>query len=140
MRSKSPRLLKKEKDKLTKSQINKVDRLSDAVDDARNAVGDLKQKRAAKTAEVKRLQDHLDILDDKLASHSLTQKRDAKRTEITMTKSELETVVRELVRATAALQSKIQKRDGHILDLKKELANDSDDDDDDAQDGDADDE
>ena len=73
-------------------------------------------------------------MDDKLASHSLTQKRDAKRTEITMTKSELETVVRELVRATAALKSKIQKRDGHILDLKKELANDSDDDDDDDDD------
>ena len=141
MPAKSPRLSKKEKDKLAKRQINKVERLSDAVDEARGTVGELKQKRAAKHAEVKRLQGHLDALDDKLSAHSLTQKRNAKSTEVTMAKSDLEAVIDELSRAMAVLQSKVQKRDGTVWDLKNELAaahnnddEDGDDDDDDTDD------
>ena len=60
-----------------------VGRLSEAVGEARGTVGELKQKRAAKHAAVKQLQEHLGTLDDKLAAHSLTKKRDAKKAEIT---------------------------------------------------------
>ena len=137
MSGKGPRLLKSERGKLSKRQLGTVDRMTDGVQKAKQVVRDLKETRAAKRENVKASRGHLDILDDKLAQHSLTKKRDAKSQEVTMAESELEDVIGDLARATAVLEQKMHKRNLAISSLKDGLAvADSDDDDDDDNDDD----
>ena len=124
MSAKSPRLLKSERTRLSKKQLSAVDKMTDGVDNAKQAVRDLKEQRATKRQDVKTLRGHLSSLDRKLAEHSLTKKRDAKSSEVRIAESELQDVIDSLARATAVLEKRVHKRNTsqHIPGVETESA------------------
>ena len=73
-------------------------------------------------------------MEEKLASHPLTQKVNAKKDEISIARSELRSIVVELEDAKGRLQKALGQRDDAITSVKKELEPDDETDDSDEDD------
>ena len=122
--------------RLTGRQQASLRRATASVESQKDAVGALRSQRNAHKENVNALRGHLQKIDEKLSAHPLVQKRAGKLDEIRIAKEDLNAVLTELSRAQALLQSKINRRDDKIQEMRGEL---DDEDDGDDQDGDDDD-
>ena len=129
--ARSPKLTKGQQAQLSKRQSGKIQRASSKTQDAADNVSALKDQRDAKRGAVSSLKDGLHSFEEKLAGHPLTQKVNAKRDEISIQRSALQSIVAELEDANGRLQKALAQRDDVVTAVKQELAPTDDDDDDD---------
>ena len=127
--ARSPKLTKAQQSQLSKRQVGKVQRAADKAEDAANSVKALKTQRDQKRGVISSLKDGLHSLEEKLAGHPLTQKVSAKRDEISIQRSALQSIVAELDDAKGRLQKALAQRDDVVAAVKQELAPTDDDDD-----------
>ena len=138
--ARSPKLTKGQQAQLSKRQAGKVQRAADKAEDAANTVNALKTQRDQKRGAISSLKDGLHSLESKLAGHPLTQKVNAKKDQIQIERSALQSIVAELDDAKGRLQKALAQRDDVVSSVKQELipaddgAGDSDDDDSDGDD------
>ena len=135
-RAASPKISKADMGKLTGRQQAVLRRATASVESSKDAVRALRSQRNAHQENVKTLRGHLEKIDEKISAHPLVQKREGKLDEIRIAKQDLSAVLTDLARAQALLQSKINRRDDKIQEMRGEL---DDNDDGDDQDGDDDD-
>ena len=129
--ARSPKLTKGQQAQLSKRQAGKVQRAADKAEDAANTVNALKTQRDQKRGAISSLKDGLRSLEEKLAGHPLTQKVNAKKDQIQIERSALQSIVAELDDAKGRLQKALAQRDDVVAAVKQELAPTDDDDDDD---------
>ena len=129
-------LSKADTSRLTGRQQASLRRATASVESQKDAVAALRSQRNAHQEHVKSLKGHLEKIDQKISEHPLLQKREGKLDEIRIAKQDLSAVLTDLARAQALLQSKINRRDDKIQEMRGEL---DDEDDGDDQDGDDDD-
>ena len=128
-----PKLTKAQQFQLSRKQNGKMQRAATKAEEAADRVTQIKSKRDRQRESISNLQEGLGSLQEKLSGHPLTQKVNAKKDEISIARSDLQSIVLELEEAKDRLQKALQQRDGVIASIKKELesddeANDSDED------------
>ena len=116
-----PKLTKAEQEQLTRKQPGKIQRSAAKAEEATDRVQALKSKRDAQRDSISSLKDGLGSLEEKLANHPLTQKVKAKKDEISIARSDLQSIVVELEEAKDRLQKALGQRDDVITSVKKEL-------------------
>ena len=99
-----------------------MERTTSKAEEAADRVEALKSKRAAKRDSISSLKNGLSSLEEKLAGHPLTQKVGAKRDEIAIARSDLQSIVDELEEAKGRLQKALGQRGDIITTVKNELA------------------
>ena len=82
----------------------------------------LKSQRDEKRGSISSLKDGLSSLEEKLGRHPLMQKVNAKKDEISMARSDLQSIVDELEEAKGRLQKALGQRGDVITAVKNELA------------------
>ena len=117
----SPKLTKAQQGQLSKRQAGKVQRAASNAEEAAVRVQTLKSKRDAQKGSITSLKDSLSSLEEKLAGHPLTQKANAKREEISMARSDLQSIVDELDEAQWMLKKALGQRNEVVTSVKREL-------------------
>ena len=127
----SPRLTKKDRDRLTTRQAARLQKTSDSANDARSYADAMKLGASAQREHIKGLQAELAGIQDSLSKHPLLAKKAAKKEQISVAKSDLADIVQELNGARAKLQAKLDSKNAPVVAPKGRVHDDVDDGDDD---------